>query len=138
MALLIDTNVVSELRKKGACDPNVVAWQAKASGTQWFISAISLMEIRRGILMARRKDAAFAELLEAWYETKVKPTFEGCILPIDLAVSERCSTLLSERTRSMADALIAATAYVHDLTLATRNLADFADCGVKIVNPWDP
>src|SRR5579862_3485626 len=118
MAFLIDTNLVSELRKKGRCDPNVSAWQRDASRHEHFISVISMMEIRHGILMAKRKNAAFAELLEQWYEVQVKTTFDGYVLPIDLAVSERCSTLLSERSRSLADALIAATAYVNDLTLA--------------------
>jgi len=137
-AFLIDTNLVSELRKKGRCDPNVAAWQVEASRHGLFISVISMMEIRHGILMARRKNAAFAELLERWYEVQVKSTFDGYVLPIDLAVSERCSTLLSQRSRSLADALIAATAYVNNLTLATRNVADFTDSGVKLVNPWEP
>jgi predicted nucleic acid-binding protein len=137
MASLLDTNVISELRKKSNCDPNVFAWQAKALGTGLFVSVISLMEIRRGVLMARRKNAAFAELLEGWYETQVKPAFDGCILPIDLAISERCSAIVSVRTRNLADALIAATAYVYNLTLVTRNVADFADCEVKLVNPWE-
>jgi predicted nucleic acid-binding protein len=121
----------------GNCDPNVVTWQARASGGERFISVISLMEIRRGILMARHKDRNLAQLLEQWYEGQVKPAFDGCVLPIGLAISERCSALLSERTRGLADALIAATAYVHGLTLATRNVADFEDCGIKLVNPWD-
>ena len=138
MAYLIDTNVVSELRKKGRCDPNVSAWQLEASRHEHFISVISMMEIRHGILMAKRKNAVFAELLEQWYEVQVKTTFDGCVLPVDLAVAERCSTLLSERSRGLADALIAATAYVNDLTLATRNVAAFAGSGVKLVNPWEP
>jgi len=138
MAYLIDTNVVSELRKKGRCDPNVSAWQLETSRHEHFISVISMMEIRHGILMAKRKNAAFAELLGQWYEVQVKTTFDGYVLPVDLAVSERCSTLLTERSRGLADALIAATAYVNDLTLATRNVADFADSGVKLVNPWEP
>jgi predicted nucleic acid-binding protein len=136
MAFLIDTNLVSELRKKDRCDPHVSAWQVDASREEFFISVISMMEIRHGILMAKRTNAAFAASLEEWYEVQVKSTFDGYVLPIDLAVSERCSTLLSERSRSLADALIAATAYVNDLTLATRNVSDFADTGVKLVNPW--
>ena len=137
MAFLIDTNLISELRKKNRCDTNVAAWQREASGSELFISVISMMEIRHGILIARRNNAVFAEQLERWYEDQVKSTFEGCVLPIDLAASERCSTLLSERIRNLADALIAATAYVNDLTLVTRNVADFGDTGVKLVNPWE-
>lgn len=136
MAFLVDTNLVSELRKKDRCDRNVAAWQREASENEMFISVISMMEIRHGILMAKRNNAAFAERLEGWYEDQVKRTFDGYVLPIDLVISERCSALLSERTRNLADALIAATAYVNDLTLATRNVADFADAGIKLVNPW--
>lgn len=136
MAFLIDTNLVSELRKKRRCDPSVSAWQRESSRQEMFISVISMMEIRHGILKAKLKNPAFADVLEDWYEVQVKTTFDGHVLPIDLAVSERCSTLLRERTRNLADALIAATAYVNDLTLATRNVADFADAGVRLVNPW--
>jgi predicted nucleic acid-binding protein len=137
-AYLVDTNLVSELRKKVRCDPNVSAWQVGASRHELYISVISMMEIKHGILMAKRKNAAFAGLLEEWYEVQVKTTFEGYVLPIDLAISECCSGLMSVRSRGLADALIAATAYVNDLTLATRNTADFADAGVKLVNPWEP
>jgi predicted nucleic acid-binding protein len=138
MAFLIDTNIVSELRKKGRCDPNVAAWQLEASQHELFISVVTMMEIKHGILLAKRKNAIFADLLEEWYEDQVKATFDGRMLPINLAISERCSILLSERSRGLADALIAATAYVNDLTLATRNEGDFADAGVKLVNPWKP
>lgn len=138
MAFLFDTNLVSELRKKSRCDPNVAAWQLGVSHQEAFISVISMMEIRHGILMARRKNAAFAQFLEEWYEVKVKTAFDGYVLPIDLAISERCGTLMRVRGRSLADAFIAATAYVNDLTLAARNVADFADSGVKLVNPWEP
>jgi len=138
VAFLFDTNLVSELRKKSRCDPNVAAWQLGVSHQEAFISVISMMEIRHGILMARRKNAAFAQFLEEWYEVKVKTAFDGYVLPIDLAISERCGTLMRVRGRSLADAFIAATAYVNDLTLAARNVADFADSGVKLVNPWEP
>lgn len=136
MALLLDTNVLSELRKKNRCAPAVAAWQLAASEEELFISVISLMEIKHGILMARRKDPPFAKLLEDWYEMQVKPAFDGYVLPIDLPVSERCAVLLGERTRGLADALIAATAYVNGLVLVTRNTADFADAGIKLQNPW--
>ena len=138
MAFLIDTNVVSELRKGARCDINVAAWQIVASEQEFFISAISMMEIKNGILAAKGKDVAFARALEEWYASQVKSAFQDRVLPVDLEVSERCSVLLNARTRGLADALIAATAYVNDLTLATRNVSDFGDCGIKLVNPWEP
>lgn len=80
MALLMDTNVVSELRKKSRCNPAVAAWQLEISGQELFISVISLMEIKQGVLAAKRKDARLAELLNEWYEAQVKPAFDGCVL----------------------------------------------------------
>ncbi len=136
MAFLLDTNVVSELRKKHRCDRNVAAWQIDVAEDEFFVSAITMMEIRSGILLAKSKNLPQAELLSEWYETQVKTTFFGKVLPVDLEVSEYCSVLVNMRTRSLADALIAATAHVRNLTLATRNIDDFADCGVKLVNPW--
>jgi len=136
MAFLVDTNVISELRRKTLCDSHVAAWQHGASNQELFISVISMMEIKCGIQRAKGKDAAFANLLEDWYETQVKPAFDGRVLSVDLAVSEHCSNFMRERTRGLADALIATTACVNNLTLATRITADFADCGIRLVNPW--
>lgn len=137
MAYLIDTNVISELRKADRCDPQVAAWQNSISGEELFASAISMMEIRRGVLNAKRTNAEFAKLLEEWYEGQVKLAFLGRVLSVDLAIAERCSELMNNRSRGMADALIASTAYEHDLILATRNIADFSDTGIEVVNPWD-
>lgn len=137
MAFLIDTNVVSEMRKGKRCAPNVAAWQLTASAQESFISAISMMEIKSGILNAKSNNAAFAQLLEEWYEFQVKPAFEGRVIAVDLEISEYCSVLLDARSRSLADALIAATAYVSDLILVTRNVTDFIDCGIELVNPWE-
>ena len=133
MAFLLDTNVVSELRKKHRCDRNVAAWQTGVAGSKCFVSTITMMEIRSGVLSAKSKNLPQAELLQEWYETQVKAAFSGRVLPVDLEVSEYCSILVNMRTRSLADALIAATAYVRNLTLATRNTDDFADCGLKLL-----
>ncbi len=136
-AYLLDTNVVSELRKKHRCHPNVAGWQARIAGEPVFISAIAMMEIRHGILSARRKDPEFSEILERWYQMQVKPSFHNRVLPVNLAIAERCAVFLSHRTHNLADALIAATSAVHGLVLATRNTSDFADTGIALVDPWE-
>ena len=136
-ALLLDTNVISELRKGTRCDPKVAAWQRGIGDRERFISVLTLMELRHGILAADKKDPLFASTLRDWYEKQVKPTFGERTLPVDLQVAERCSELLASRTRPVADALIAATALVHELVLVTRNTADFADTGVALINPWE-
>ncbi len=137
MSFLIDTNVISELRKKSRCDLSVTAWQDSIKGEDVYISAISMMEIKAGVIGARRKNPEFSKVLNEWYEMQVKPTFHKRMIPVDLAVAECCSILLNQRTRPLADALIAATAHVHGLTLATRNMADFEDTGIDLVNPWE-
>lgn len=136
-ALLLDTNVISELRKGTRCDPQVAAWQRGIGDRQRYVSVLTLMEIRHGILAAAKKDPAFAAVLREWYEHQVKPTFIDRILPLDLRVAECCSELLATRTRPVTDALIAGTALTHDLVLVTRNTIDFADTGVELINPWE-
>jgi predicted nucleic acid-binding protein len=134
---LLDTNVVSELRRGARCDVRVAAWQAAQKPEVCFLSAITLLEIRLGIELARKKDREKGEILEVWLEGRVKRSFAGRILPVDEAVGERCGRLHAERSRSFRDGLILATAAVHDLTVVTRNLKDFADGGVRVINPWD-
>ncbi len=137
MAYLLDTNVLSELRKKSRCDPQVRTWQSSVSIASCFVSVITLMEIKHGIIAATRKNTEFAAILQEWYEQQLKVTFDSKTLPITLEISERCAKLLAGRTRGLADNLIAATAFVHQLTLVTRNVADFSDTGLNLVNPWE-
>ena len=140
MMYLLDTNVLSELRKvqSGKADPQVAAWARSVDAAELFISAITVMELELGVLSIERKDAAQGALLRAWLEQRVLPEFATRTLPIDTAVAQRCARLHVPDRRAERNALIAATALVHGMRVATRNLADFAPTGVPLVNPWAP
>lgn len=135
---LLDTNVVSELRKvtAGKADPHVAAWQAAVDESACYLSVITMQELRVGVMRVERRDAVQGLRLRAWLEQRVVPTFAGRILPVDLAVAECCATLHVPDPRATSDALIAATAITHGLTLVTRNTADFAGMGVATLDPW--
>lgn len=136
---LLDTNVVSELRKvrAGKADRNVAAWADRVAASCLFLSAISVLELETGVLLAERRDPAQGTVLRAWLESRVLPAFEGRILAVDVAVAQRCARLHVPDPRAERDALIAATALIHGLTVATRNVDDFKPTGVAIFNPWD-
>lgn len=138
MSWLLDTNVVSELRKlgDGEADANVVAWIEAEDAESFFISAITILELERGVLGIQRRDAAQGARLRAWLDTHVRPSFTGRILPVDDAVATRCAHLHVPDRRNEADALIAATALVHGMAVATRNVRDFEGTGVVVVDPW--
>ncbi len=131
---LVDTNVVSEARKGGRANPRVREWLA-VNRNDLYLSVLVTGEIRRGIESIRRRDAARAASLERWLGD-VLTGFEERILPIDSAVAERWGHLMAERTMPVIDGLLAATALVHGLTLATRNVRDVARAGVSLVNPF--
>ena len=138
MSFLLDTNVVSELRKlgDGKADANVVAWIAAEDAANFFLSAITILELERGVLGIQRRDPVQGARLRAWLDSRVRPEFAGRILPIDDVVATRCAHLHVPDRRNEADALIAATALVHDLTIVTRNIGDFAGAGVVVIDPW--
>lgn len=134
---LLDSNVVSELRSAKRCHPRVRAWERETSREECWISVITLLEIRKGIDQIASKDAEFASILERWLANRVKPTFESRILAVTTPIAERAGRIAVIRTLGLVDCLLAATALVHDLTLVTRNVADFQDLeDLKILNPW--
>lgn len=136
---LLDTNMVSELRKgkTGKANPNVIQWAASVPATRLFLSVITVLELETGILLIERRDPAQATLLRAWLEDYVLPAFAGRILVVDTAVARRCAKLHVPDPRADRDALIAATALVHSMIVVTRNVADFEPTGVSLLNPWN-
>jgi predicted nucleic acid-binding protein len=134
---LVDTNVLSELRRRDRTNPMVAAWADTVHPADLFLSAITILEIEAGTLLLERRDKAQGAVLRAWIDDNVLPTFETRILPVDTAVALRCARLHVPDPRSERDALIAATALVHHLKLVTRNAADFAPMGVDLINPWE-
>jgi len=138
LTYLLDTNVFSELRKigDGKADAKVVAWVGREEASSFFISAITILELERGILGVQRRDAPQGARLRTWLDRYVRPEFAGRILPIDDVVATRCAHLHIPDRRNEADALIAATALVHGLTVITRNVRDFEGTGAIVVDPW--
>ena len=136
---LLDTNVLSELRKvgDGKADAHVVAWLSRGNATDFFISAVTLMEIEIGVLRIERRDRAQGTRLRAWMAQRILPEFADRTLPIDRAVVLRCAPLHVPDPRPERDAFIAATALVHGMTVVTRNVSDFAPTGVPVLNPWE-
>jgi toxin FitB len=136
---LLDTNVISELRKAGdgKADINVVAWLSSVDATNFYLSAVTVMEIELGILRIERRDPAQGARLRAWMDQRILPEFADRTLPIDTAVALRCAPLHVPDPRPERDAFIAATALAHGMTVVTRNVADFAPTGVPLLNPWD-
>lgn len=135
---LLDTNVISELRKVGAgrADPKVAQWAQSVETASLFVSVITIQELEIGIQLAMRHDSTQGELLRQWMNQHVLPAFEGRVLSVDLAVVQRSAALHVPNPRPVRDGLIAATALVYGLTVVTRNLADFQPCGVTLINPW--
>ena len=134
---LLDTNVVSELRRGRRANAGVTAWSQGVSPDDLLVSAITILEIEIGVLLIERRDARQGAVLREWLESKALAAFADRVLPVDAAVARRCAQLHVPDPRGERDALIAATALVHQLTLVTRNTADFRAMNVPLLNPWD-
>ncbi len=136
---LLDTNVVSELRKAkaGKADGNVTSWAVSVPAGALFLSVISILELERGVLLVERRDSTQGSVLRDWLDHHVLPAFHGRILPVDTVVARCWAALHVPDPRAERDAIIAATALVHEMTVVTRNVVDFRAIAVPLLNPWD-
>jgi toxin FitB len=136
MTFLLDTNVISELRRPERASPAVINWvRAQTEGSLW-CSVVAILELEIGALRTLRRDELQGTMLRTWIDGQVLPRFEGRVVPIDLSVALKCASLHVPNPLPDRDAYIAATALVHDLTVVTRNVRDFAATGARILNPW--
>ena len=135
---LLDTNVVSELRKirLGKADRHVADWADGMDATDLYLSVISIQELEIGALLAERRDPSQGAVFRAWLDGHVLPAFTNRILAVDTAVAQRSARLHVPDPRPVRDGLIAATALVHRMVVVTRNVADFQPMGVDLLNPW--
>lgn len=137
MTFVLDTNVISELRKSaGKAHPAVVGWARRQPTGSLFLSVVTILEIELGIARLRRRDIAQSDMLQHWLETGVLTAFRGRVLPIDVPVARRAASFHVPDPRPERDALIAATASVQGMSVVTRNVSDFEALGVTVVNPW--
>jgi toxin FitB len=134
---ILDTNVVSELRRLTKADTMVAAWAKATPVSHMFLSVITILEIEKGVLLMERRDKRQGKQLRTWLDDQVVPRFEGRILSFDTAAAKRAAQLHVPNPGSERDTMIAATALVHGMTVVTRNVADFAASGATILNPWN-
>lgn len=136
---LLDTNVVSELRKvnTGRAHPHVKVWSDNQSLESTFLSVITIMELEQGTLLMERRDPGQGTILRAWLDGQIQREFDGRVLPVDMQIAKRCAALHVPDPYSYRDSLIAATALVHGMIVVTRNVSHFARTGVKTFNPWE-
>ena len=142
---LLDTNVVSEMRRAGArsgratkIDPRVQSWLESVESSELYLSVITILELEVGRHLLERRDPQQGAVLRAWIRDRVLPSFSSRILPVDLTVAQRCAGLHVPNPQDDRDALIAATALVHGMTVVTRNVSHFDRTGAKVLNPWEP
>jgi hypothetical protein len=136
LSYLVDTNVWSELRNRGRADGAVRTWAESANPADLYLSAVTVFELERGVLLVERRDDQQGSRLRVWLERQVLAPFETRILPIDTQIARRCAALHVPDPRPERDALIAATALEHGLTVVTRNVRDFEPMGVSLLDPW--
>ncbi len=136
MKYLIDTNIISEVRKGAKCDRYVAAWFESIADVDIYLSVLVVGEIRKGIERARPNNPAQASALERWL-TEVVRSFAERIMPIDQAVADKWGRMSAKRSLSTIDALLAATAKVNGMTLATRNIANVVNLGVRVLDPFE-
>jgi predicted nucleic acid-binding protein len=136
MSFLLDTNVVSELRKRSP-DPNVLAWYEKVQGAQLFLSVLTLGEIRKGVERARRKDPAKAIALDRWL-SRLESSYSDRVVPVDTATADAWGRLTAASQLPVIDGLLAATAAARNWTFVTRNTSDVERSGVRVLNPFAP
>lgn len=137
--LLLDSNVVSELRKpESRREIHVTKWAEQVDFRNTYLSVITITEIKRGILSIERRDQKQAHILSSWLEKNILDTYRGRILSITTETALKAAALQVPDKHQLADAYLAATALEHKLMFVTRNVADFIDTGVQIVNPWEP
>lgn len=134
---LLDTNVVSELRRADRAERRVRAWAEGVAESEFHLSVITILEIERGILLLARRDEEQARTLRAWLEGDVLASFAERVVPVTLEIARRCAAFHVPDPMPERDALIAATALVHRMTVVTRNTADFERTGVAVLNPWE-
>jgi len=135
---LLDTNVVSEMRKirPGKADARVARWADSTDADDLYLSVITIHELEIGVLLTERRDRSQGAVFRSWLDGHVLTAFSGRILPVDIAVAQRGARLHVPDPRPVRDGLIAATALVHGMTVVTRNVADFEPSGVPVLNPW--
>jgi predicted nucleic acid-binding protein len=135
---LLDTNVISEIRKIrfGSANKNVAKWADDVDARELYLSVITVEELEIGVLLLERRDPKQGSVLRAWLDQQVLPAFEGRILEIDMAIVLRSAHLHVPNPKPLRDGLIAATALVHSMTVVTRNVDDFKMAGVKVFDPW--
>jgi predicted nucleic acid-binding protein len=137
MPYLLDTVTISAFRRPDKTHPNLLGWQKAQRGTIGYVSVVTLNELHYGMRKVESRDPVFAFHLATWYAKIVSLPKQFRVLMVDPAIAELAADFRADHNMPFEDSLIAATAKVHNLTIATRNTAHFVGCGVEIVNPWE-